>query len=253
MGFCKMNQILHEQFKIHIFDVVGSTNTELTNDALSENLNEFSVYLAHQQTHGKGRISRKWQSYKENLQFSILLKPNIAISRIHHINFISVIALGNTIKKLNYNNLNISYKWPNDLLVNNCKIAGILLEILQNSKNEQLAILGIGVNIGNSPKNTIFPSQNLKDLGIIVEKITFLKSFLVEFKSLYEGWINFGFSKYRKIWLQNAYNLGKEITISDDKKVINAIFKGITNDGELEIIQNNKVTKLRNADIDLNI
>ncbi|MAZ80319.1 MAG: biotin--[acetyl-CoA-carboxylase] ligase [Rickettsiales bacterium] len=247
-----MNQILHEQFLINIFDELGSTNTQLAKDALSKNLDEFNVYLAHKQTKGKGRINRKWQSYKENLQFSILLKPNISISKIHHINFISVIALGNIIKNLNYSNLNISYKWPNDLIINDRKIAGILLESLQGTNNEQLAILGIGVNIGNSPKNTTFPSQNLKDLGIIIDKITFLKDFLTEFKKLYNGWIDFGFRQYRKIWLENAYNLNKIISISNGKKEISAIFKGITEDGELEIIENNRIITIRSADISPN-
>ncbi len=247
-----MKQELYNDFLISFFDEIDSTNSQLSRDAIKHNMSEFNVYLAEKQNKGRGRMSREWRSFESNLHFSILLRPNTSIINAHQINFISVMALGNILEKISSSNNKISYKWPNDLLVNSQKIAGILQESFQNN-NKIMVILGIGVNINKNPSETIFPSTNLDKCNININKYQLLKLFLDEFKGLYSGWQNFGFNKYQKLWLKKAFKLGEKITININNKPtiksVTGIFKGITPNAELELLDQDKVSIYQYGDV----
>ncbi len=126
---------------------VNSTNDFLMNE--SDNLENGTVLLSEFQIEGKGRLSRKWFSSKnQNLTFSILFNKKLIKSNINHVNLSASLAVANSIENLYQ--LKTELKWPNDILVKNKKLSGILLEsTFNNSKLEKL-IIGIGINVNQT-------------------------------------------------------------------------------------------------------
>jgi len=242
MSFFK-NTNHYKSFTINSLDETTSTN-QLTFDlAKSNQINHNHVIITKKQTAGKGRYGRVWQSFDGNLYFSILLKPqNKNLDLISTLSFVSAVAIGIAINDLKTKSTTkISYKWPNDILINGYKTAGILLESDINQNQLNFVVIGIGVNIVDNPDNTNYPSTNLKHenfLEILPEDL--LKKFLDNFSDLYEKWLNFGFKPIRNLWLENAFNLNKEISINLFNKKIKGLFKDLDENGNLILELENK-------------
>lgn len=239
-----MKQELYNNFLISYLEEIDSTNSYLKKLAFDGNANEFSVIVAKKQTAGRGRKSRKWQSYEENLQFSVLLKPAIKTEFISQLSLLSALALVNSLKEFNEKSskIDISCKWPNDVIINNKKIAGILIENQISDNIEQNIILGCGINLEKSPTNTIFPAGNLKNFGIEIDKITMLKIYLDELAKLYNIWLNFGFKNIRDIWLKHAYKINQIIKLNLGEEIITGQFIDIDNFGNMILEYSNKKT-----------
>lgn len=143
----------------------------------------------------------------------------------------------------------VQNKWPNDLLINEKKVAGLLLESKNNQQNCELIILGIGVNIDSHPDSTIFPASNLKELGIEITPEILLQKFLDKFDALYQNWLNFGFTNIRNAWLSKAYHLKEKISVREGENKIEGIFEDMDNDGSLILKIGDETKKITAADI----
>ena len=131
--------------------------------------------------------------------------------------------------------LNMKLKWPNDVLIDGHKLAGILLESI-SIKDKNYVVIGFGVNIMHAPKidrKTI----SFNDLGIqINDPNEFLNILMSKFEKLYQQWkLENNFARTRKEWLRRAYNLNKAVTIDDGAKRISGIFKDIDLDGAMRL------------------
>jgi BirA family biotin operon repressor/biotin-[acetyl-CoA-carboxylase] ligase len=140
-------------------------------------------------------------------------------------------------------------KWPNDLLIDEKKVAGLLLESKISGENCEFVVLGIGLNIESNPDNVIFPAGNLKDFGITISIELALQNFLDEFEKLYQNWRDFGFKGIRKLWLENAYKLGEKITVKLDEEKIEGIFEDLDEEGNLVLKTGEKILKISAADV----
>ena len=127
--------------RIYDFELLNSTNEYIKNNI--NFLNDGDIVLAKEQTSGKGRFGNKWQSPAGNLYFSFILKTKIDRSDVFKIHMRTSVTIINLLKKYK---IEARIKYPNDILVNNKKIAGILIESLGYDKIENL-IIGIGINI----------------------------------------------------------------------------------------------------------
>ena len=145
--------------------------------------------------------------------------------------------------------MTIQNKWPNDLLVNEKKVAGLLLSSKISQKDCEFVILGIGLNLASNPDKTMFPASNLEENGINLSQTEALTNFLNEFEKLYENWLNYGFSGIRKLWLKEAYRLNEEISVKDGEKFTQGIFKDLDEDGNLILETENGVKKVSASDI----
>ncbi len=247
-----LKEYQYKNFNIKYFAEIDSTNSYLLNQGRLNLAHEFEVAIADIQNQGRGRKNRKWQSYNENLQFSLLLKPKVKIIEISQLSILAVLALGEIIEEL-ASSLNkeveISYKWPNDLLLDSKKVAGILIE--NSIKNDQLhfVVIGMGVNLAKSPSSTIFPATNLKDLSLEINKIQFLERLLDKFKLFYNSWQDFGFANFRKLWLKKAYKVGQEIELTIDDKKIVGIFSDIDDLGSMILQQQEKIRSISFAEV----
>jgi BirA family biotin operon repressor/biotin-[acetyl-CoA-carboxylase] ligase len=118
----------HQNFIIHDYDKVDSTNNLAHQLAKSGNITHNHVILSKEQNAGKGRYGRVWESPIGNLYFSILLKPDKDIVSSTLLSFVAVTAMGIAINEISNNEIPVQYKWPNDILISGKKIAGLLLE-----------------------------------------------------------------------------------------------------------------------------
>lgn len=187
------------------------------------------VVVAETQSKGRGRHGNQWVSEKGNLYATLHMEPdNMNAEEAGHYAFLMAVALSKTLET--YTDRKIQAKWPNDVLVEGKKIAGILLETeLQAGKVRHLFI-GTGVNIVHSPDYAIH-LQALSEKEVVPE--SFLKLFLNKIDELIDVYNVNGFSEIRKKWLQYAYGIGEAINVRYSDHVISGEFTDIDENGGL--------------------
>ena len=160
----------------------ASTNTD-AKELAGEISGEFAVWAINQ-TAGRGREDRQWQSNpKSSLTFSLLFRPNAnELKHLSRFTALGALSLVDLLK--DEYQIKAQIKWPNDVLINNKKISGILLEAVWSGSEQEALILGIGVNLTNSAfsnENELrFPASSLEAAGIVVEDISRLLAKLIE-------------------------------------------------------------------------
>jgi len=242
--------IQYKNFTIHQYDCVDSTNDLAKDLANNQKICDREIIVATQQNKGRGRMNRHWVSPQGNLYFSLVLQPKISLNIIAQLSFVAIVALRLAVNKFVKNeNYNIQNKWPNDLLINNKKIAGILLESINSNNICQYLIIGIGVNINSFPLDLSNIADKLQNYFSSINKDDLLKKFLDEFDILYQNWRDFGFKNIRQLWRQNAYNLNQEITIKPNNNNICGIFKDIDDEGNLLLEINQEIHKFNCGDV----
>jgi BirA family transcriptional regulator, biotin operon repressor / biotin---[acetyl-CoA-carboxylase] ligase len=170
------------KLKKYKFKIVNSTN-DLAIQIIKSTNNKSGIVIANKQKKGRGQYGKKWTSFKGNLFVSIFFpvdKIKFSIKDLTKINCF-------LIKKLlsNFYKGKIRIKSPNDLLINNMKISGILQETLLKSDKKYI-IVGIGINLVRSPVIKNYPTTNLLDLTGV--KIT-PYSAVLKLKKIYEKFI----------------------------------------------------------------
>ena len=142
---------MKKKFNLIKLKTVKSTNLELKKMISSDTSINNLCLIADNQTEGYGRRKTKWFSYKGNIHLSFLLKPKCKINEINQLSFMASISIGEALKKIK-NNINIKYKWPNDIILNKKKIGGIIIETSSYiNKKVKWVIIGIGLNLKKSP------------------------------------------------------------------------------------------------------
>ena len=167
------------KFKIFKFKRLRSTNDTAIRIIRNSNL-KYGMVIAENQSHGRGQYGRKWLSFKGNLFVSFfysLENLNLTLSQITKLNCMLV-------KKIifRYYKKRITYKKPNDLLINGKKISGILQETI-NKNNKKSLIVGIGLNLVKNPLISNYSTTNLNDL---INKKVSKKKIEIELKNVFE-------------------------------------------------------------------
>lgn len=232
-----MNLSWLKTYNLLIFDEIDSTNSEAIRLAKARVSGDFIIW-AENQTAGRGQYGRSWESGAGNLHMSFLLNRNIHITLQPQLSFVTAVALHDTIShfaKESAVNLNIGLKWPNDVLINGDKVAGILLESLRAHDRNYL-IVGVGVNIASTPESVTKPVTSLVAGGIKVQESSyFLDVFVNYFDKHFLQWERYGFIKTRKLWLSRAVNINQAITVDNGIDRISGIFKDIDLNGNMKV------------------
>ncbi|MBL6664915.1 MAG: biotin--[acetyl-CoA-carboxylase] ligase [Rickettsiales bacterium] len=247
----------YKQFMLHLLEEVDSTNSYAFSLAKNNNAFDREVVIANRQYLGRGRINRKWESMDGNLFCSIIIKPNIIkipSSQAHRLSFFAILALKNAILALNDDDNNqIQLKWPNDLLINGKKVAGILLESSLSNDHIDFAIIGVGVNIIKYPNNMLFEATSLLDEKIMIDRDGVLEKFLDEFEQLYVLIEQFGldkaFANIKRALVKNAYKLGEKIEVNLGTKKISGIFEDIDKNGSMILLQGSNKLVIHFGDV----
>lgn len=235
----KLNLKWLKSYNLLTFETIDSTNSEAFRLVSAGSVGNF-VIMSRIQTGGKGTKGRQWISINGNLHTSILLEMhNIQPDRYPQLPFVIANAIYDVIAKLAARqkiSLDIKVKWPNDILISEKKIAGILLEsITVNGKN--YVVIGLGVNIMEAPTILNRKVTCLLDEGIELQNPEeFLTILMNRFEKLYASWsLDHNFIKTRQKWMRHAYNLNKLVTINDGVSSVAGIFKEIDLTGAMRL------------------
>jgi BirA family biotin operon repressor/biotin-[acetyl-CoA-carboxylase] ligase len=169
---------------VKYFDSIGSTNDEALAWA-SNDAQDLSLVVADEQTMGRGRYDRPWITpHATALAFSLILRPNAEEhSHLSRIVGLTALALTDAFQKLG---LRPEIKWPNDILLNSRKVAGILIELVWSGEDVDCVVIGVGVNVakGSVPSTDIlrFPATSLENaLGVAPDRYAVLQDILTAF------------------------------------------------------------------------
>ena len=227
-----------KNYSILSFESLDSTNSEGLRLANSSARGDFLI-LGQEQTGGRGQRGREWVSLHGNLHASILLESRADPKSHPQLSFVIANAMYASLAELAAKHrlsMNIELKWPNDILINGKKVAGILLESISLA-NKISVVIGFGVNIRQAPSDLDRPATSLLNEGIILEKPDeFLNILMNRFDKLYARWrVEKSFTDTRKYWMRHAYNLNKQVTIDDGTRSVSGIFREIDLDGAMRL------------------
>ena len=202
-------------YRLIRYDTLGSTNEEakrLARTAAAEG----TLVWAFQQTAGRGRRGRARTSPPGNLYASLILRPQCPLDQAAQLSFVAALAVGDTLTSTTQKQLDaLSYKWPNDVLLRGRKIAGILLDSeLGGGEVPEFVVVGVGINLLSSPRNTEFPATSIaeEDLGT-VSPAAALEGFARHLQAWVERWREEGFAPIRAAWRAHAMALGEPIRV----------------------------------------
>jgi BirA family transcriptional regulator, biotin operon repressor / biotin---[acetyl-CoA-carboxylase] ligase len=218
--------VLPDGWTLVALDTVGSTNDEAAQRA-DAGAPEGTVVWSREQTGGRGRRGRHWASPVGNLYTSTILRPDCPAQRAAELGFAAALAVADIVPA----GREVRVKWPNDVLVDGGKIAGILLEsAIGQTGQVQHVVAGIGVNVGFAPQlpEMRYPGSALGgSVEAALEKLTAaLAARLAE-------WRREGFETVRAAWLAKAGPLGAEVDVKLGEGLVRGRFAGLDREGAL--------------------
>jgi BirA family transcriptional regulator, biotin operon repressor / biotin---[acetyl-CoA-carboxylase] ligase len=222
-------------YRLVCFDSVGSTNDQAKSLARGGAPAD-TVIWAREQTAGRGRRGHVWSSPPGNLYVSLILRPDCPVNRAVQLGFVAALAVGEALRTILPALEKTAYKWPNDVLVNGRKLAGILLESeLTTPDRPDFVVLGVGVNLLTSPHEAEFPATSVADEGLAAPSpLTMLEGFAEQFRCWYRRWQEDGFAPVRTAWLAGAaVSGGKPIRVRLEAVTLQGRFRDIDHEGNL--------------------
>lgn len=221
------------------YDCLDSTNEEARRLAQGGGAHG-AVIWARSQTQGRGRRGRSWVSEDGNLFVSFLLSPEVALEHLPELSFVAGLALLDTLSPILADLAEVRLKWPNDVLVDGQKIAGILAESFETTRKEgrparRWAVIGIGVNIEHHPQlDNLYPTTDLKAVGVeIISAKIILSRLIHHFIMRYDQWMRDGFAPIRAAWRANACGLGELACVQDGDELLEGVFADIDVQGRM--------------------
>jgi len=223
-------------YRLVEFDEVASTNEEAKRLA-RDGAEDGTLVWAKTQTAGRGRAGRTWDSPRGNLYFSLVLRPECAPAEAAQLGFVAAVGLGDALALVLPPMVEYRFKWPNDVLMNDCKLAGILLEAEGAGKPLlDWLVLGIGVNVRSHPKNVEFPATSLEyETGVKFATTDILEAFGRHFLSWVNRWREDGFAPVRAAWRAKAQGLGERIRVRLQDRTLSGRFLDLDVDGALRL------------------
>ncbi len=219
------------------FDSIDSTNLEAMRQARA-GAPEGLCIVAREQTAGRGRLDRSWQSPKDaGLYFSIVLRPQLEMNEWPLITLMAALAVSDALLKTC--SLRVDIKWPNDLCVNERKLCGILAETVE-TENRPAAIVGIGINL-----NADSLPATVSDLATSVESATEVRPDCARvlsevLKALGERYDLLQSPQGRehtiREWCANSsYAFGRQVRVALESETFAGTTRGLESDGALRV------------------
>jgi BirA family biotin operon repressor/biotin-[acetyl-CoA-carboxylase] ligase len=230
-------------------DVVVYKQTASTSDVIErlglDGVEEGVVVFAEAQTKGRGRRGRSWVSPRgTGLWFSVLLRPNWPPQAVTRITILSAVALVEALEEVA--GLTAQIKWPNDVLVNNRKLAGILTEMETDSDQVRFVTLGIGVNLHvmNFPPELREIATTVEtERGQPVRRADLAVSVLLRLDALYAQALDGNFEPITRKWGARSSTLGKRVAIVVGSRRIEGQAMALDENGSLLVRTDNARTE----------
>ncbi len=213
------------------FTTLDSTNDEICRRAEAGAPDGLWV-MADGQSKGRGRRGRTWVSDANgNLYCSGLVRLGASDPPAQQLSFVAALSVYDALRPLVPN---LRLKWPNDLLINGAKVAGILLESGGNAASGTWLVVGIGVNLAAHPDDSERPATDVATLtGVRHDPALLLETLASGFTSWRRRWQMGGFSAVKAAWLAAAHGLGQQLVVRLGHESLTGIFAGLEDDGAL--------------------
>lgn len=230
------------EFRIEAYDALPST-MDIARIRAEDGAAEGLVIQAGAQTGGRGRHGNQWTSPPGNLYLSVLLRPQKPFAEFGQMAFVAALALGRAYGRIGVAASRVRIKWPNDILLDDRKGAGLLLEA---GADGTYVVLGSGVNIVSAPEGRaalcdFLPAATAAEGAGLIP--VFRDIYLEALEKYYRQWQQDGFAPIREAWLEQAAHLGEEITARLPNTRVNGIFEGIDSNGALMIREKTGITR----------
>ncbi len=220
-----------------VLDQVDSTNEEARR--IASGLLGPTWIMAHRQTSGRGRRGRAWVDPTGNFAATVVMRPTEPPAQVALRSFVASLALFDAFAMATGRGDAFALKWPNDVLLNEGKVAGILLESSGlGTKVGHLAV-GIGVNLIDAPPGTTVeaaatpPVSLAAETGVVLEPETFLNLLAPAYARHEATFTTYGFAPIREAWLARAARLGQTITARTTRHEYVGRFDTVDADGNL--------------------
>jgi BirA family transcriptional regulator, biotin operon repressor / biotin---[acetyl-CoA-carboxylase] ligase len=217
---------------IQYYDHVASTMDEAMKLA-QDKASDGTVVIAEAQTQGRGRLGRSWVSPKfKGLYFSIIVRPDTAVSEIASITLMAAVSVCEAVKRTC--GLEARIKWPNDILLEQKKLGGILTEMNAGLDRVNYCVIGIGINVNSEPKTLVDGAVSLaQQAGSAVNRVELLRELLRQFEHYYLKFKKKEFGSILDAWRQFSVTLGERVRIDMHKGRLDGIAVDIDADGGL--------------------
>ena len=235
-----------EGHRLHVHDAIGSTNAEALRLAGEGETGPLWI-AARRQTAGRGRRGSAWHSADGNLAASLLWpSAGIAAEDVATLGFVAGLALADSLddacgvapgSQTGAAVPTFRLKWPNDVLVDGAKLAGILLEAETRPGGRRAVAIGFGVNVAAAPDGLPYPATSLAGLGCGADAGTlfgFLTGRFVEAARMWNR--GRGFAEIRRRWLARAAGVGTPVAVRAGPETLTGVFDGIDEGGRLVIL-----------------
>ncbi|MBF0505021.1 MAG: biotin--[acetyl-CoA-carboxylase] ligase, partial [Candidatus Omnitrophica bacterium] len=219
---------------IIVMDTVTSTMDEAFRLGM-EGCCEGTVVCAETQTKGRGRLGRVWLSPKsKGLYFSVVLRPTLPLNQLALLTLMSAVALAEAIEEAG--RIKPSIKWPNDLLWEDRKLAGILTELRAESDQVKFVVVGIGLNVNTPAHQVIAGASSLKiAAGRSFNRVEVFQSILSSLEKWYGKLLHRDFLDITEAWKERSSTLNKRLRLTDPTGTIEGEAVDLDEDGSLLI------------------
>lgn len=236
---------------IRLYEECPSTN-DLAKDWVRQGVEHGTVILAKRQTSGHGRMQRVWESPLGGLWMSVILKPNLNLADAAKLTLSAGVALAKACQRLY--GLEVRIKWPNDLVYQGQKVAGILGEVVGEWNTVQTIILGIGINANfkRDQLNPEFPATTLREhLGQDIDLNQLVGALLEELEQEVQALENGDMAGLRERWMSKAAGLDSTVVVNRAGQQWTGRFKGINETGELVLDHKGTEISFSSGDVKL--
>ena len=221
--------------RYHYLEETGSTNT-VAGDLARQGTAEGTVVVAEAQTRGRGRLGRAWVSpAHQNLYLSLILRPHLPSEHISQLSLMAGVAACETVREW----CPATIKWPNDILIEGRKVAGILAE-LEGEGAARFVVLGIGVNLNS--ERAAFPAElhgkatSIRiETGVAVDRPRFLARLLGRLEARYDQLRQQGFAPIAEAWCAQSALIGQTIRVDAPAGQVSGVVLGLDADGALRL------------------
>ena len=231
-----MNPRVPAGYSVAIFDEIDSTNEEARRRAAVGERGPLWI-TARRQNAGRGRRGREWVSPEGNLMATLLIAPGVAPAEAARLSFVAALAVHDLVTAY-AKRANVRVKWPNDVLVDGKKVAGILLESSGTEGQDIVPWLaiGVGVNLGQAPADAAYPATFVGAHGPAPSPAEALAELAEAWETRFRVWRVSGFSAIRDAWLAVASGIGQQVEIRLPAETLQGRFETLMPDGALSLL-----------------
>ncbi|OAG72741.1 biotin--[acetyl-CoA-carboxylase] synthetase [Gluconobacter japonicus] len=218
-------------WRFEFYETLGSTS-DLLKEKAEAGAQEKLAIQAFAQTSGRGTRGRSWVDPGGNLAISLLFRPEKSTDFLAAIPFLTALSIYETARQFSSGEADFMLKWPNDLLLSERKMAGVLIEA-GGSADHKWVVVGIGANLRQAPQIEGRKLSALSEVAVAPDPAVFGRSLTLQMDHWIAIWEAQGFAPIREAWLERAHPVGRHLAVQRGETYISGSFSGLDEQGRL--------------------